>query len=117
MTTSALLSARQQKMLSAIRVIPKGRVASYGQIAYRAGFPGCARQVGQVLRDCSEEHSIPWHRVVRANGKLAFLDASEAFLEQCRRLKKEGVEVIHGRVPMKYFSVVLDLDAELWGMP
>lgn len=95
--------------------IPPGRVASYGEIAQRAGLPGRARLVGRVLGDTPPGVELPWHRVLRADGRLAFPPGSRAFGEQVRRLAAEGVLVIHGRVDLARHGWERDLDGLLWG--
>jgi methylated-DNA-protein-cysteine methyltransferase-like protein len=89
-------------------------VTSYGEIAQRAGLPGRARLVGRVLRDSDEQAGLPWHRVVRADGRLAFAPGSKAFREQKRRLLVEGVTLSGSRVNLARFGWQQDLDAELW---
>ena len=51
--------------------IPYGKVATYGQIAHLAGYPGRARQVGYALAGMPEEMDLPWHRVINAQGKIS----------------------------------------------
>ncbi len=97
-----------------IKSIPRGRVASYGEIAARAGLPRRARLVGHVLREAGENVALPWHRVVRVDGCLAFVPGSVEFIEQRRRLSAEGVEVKGRRVDIRRFGWQRDLDAELW---
>ncbi len=97
-----------------IRAIPRGRVASYGELATRAGLPGRARLVGRVLREADETIALPWHRVVRANGYLAFAKDSNEFSEQSRRLAAEGVVLCGRRVDLQCFGWQRDLDSELW---
>lgn len=97
-----------------ILLIPRGRVASYGEIAARAGLPRRARLVGRVLRDAGAAAKLPWHRVLCADGRLAFLRDSETFLEQVRRLAREGVVVSGNRVDLLQFGWRRNLDAELW---
>jgi len=72
-----------------VRKIPRGRVASYGQVARAAGFPGTARQVVWALRGAPASAGLPWHRVVGAGGKILLPGA--AGLEQRLRLQSEGV--------------------------
>ena len=69
-----------------IRKIPKGKVATYGEVAKAAGFEGAARQVVWALQTA---HRLPWHRVVGAGGKI-LLPADQG-LEQRLRLEAEGV--------------------------
>lgn len=94
--------------------IPRGSVASYGEIAQRAGLPGRARLVGRVLREAGEQAGLPWHRVLRADGRFAFAPGSKAFREQKRRLLAEGVSLSGARVNLVEFGWQHDLDAELW---
>ncbi len=81
------------KVLSVVRRIPRGKVASYGQVAAAAGFPGTARQVSWALRAAS---GAPWHRVIGSGGKI--LLQGEPGLEQRMRLAAEGVAFSGGRV-------------------
>jgi methylated-DNA-protein-cysteine methyltransferase-like protein len=76
-----------------VRSIPEGQIASYGEVALDAGFPGAARAVGNLLRRTS---GLPWWRVVTATGRL--VPGSEA--EQAQHLRAEGVTVTKGRVSM-----------------
>lgn len=85
-----------QKMLAQVRRVPRGKVATYGDIAYAAGFPGAARQVAWALHG---SRGIPWQRIVGADGKI--LLAGEAGFEQRMRLQQEGVQFIGLRVDMK----------------
>jgi methylated-DNA-protein-cysteine methyltransferase-like protein len=78
-------------VIEVIRALRPGEVASYGEIAEEAGFPRAARAVGTLL---SRTSGLPWWRVVRADGRLA----SGKVDEQRRRLEKEGVKVVRGRV-------------------
>lgn len=99
------------RILAAIRAVPAGSVAGYGHIARRAGLPGRARLVARVLHDHGDP-DLPWHRIVRSDGRIAFPEPSPGFLEQTRRLRAEGVAVLRGRVRM---PAEAPLDAALWG--
>lgn len=105
------------RIYAAIAAIPPGRVAGYGQIAARAGLPGRARMVARALRETPDGLVLPWHRVLRADGRIAFAEGSAGYREQSQRLRSEGVVVSRGRVPMHAFSLQADLDRALWGMP
>jgi methylated-DNA-protein-cysteine methyltransferase-like protein len=83
-------------MLRQVRRIPRGKVATYGDVAYAAGFPGAARQVAWALH---ASQGLPWQRVVGAEGKI--LLAGEMGLEQRFRLENEGVGFTGLRVNMK----------------
>ena len=100
------------RILAAVRAIPSGRVASYGEIARRAGLPRRARLVARVLAQ-NEDPDLPWHRVLRADGRIAFAPGSRGYREQGRRLRAEGVRVDKGRVRLAPAGD--DLDALLWG--
>jgi len=80
-------------MRDAVRKIPKGKVATYGDVARASGFPGRARQVVWALRNA---RGLPWHRVLGAGGKIML--PGEAGLEQRLRLETEGVTFQGGRV-------------------
>lgn len=104
------------QIYAAVSAIPAGRVASYGAIAARAGLPRRARMVGRALAETPDDMQLPWHRVVRADGRVALAPGSAGFREQCRRLRAEGVTVRNGRVPMGAFGLHHDLDRAIWGM-
>lgn len=83
-------------MLAQVRRVPRGKVATYGDIAYAAGFPGAARQVAWALHG---SRGVPWHRILGADGKI--LLPGEAGFEQRMRLQTEGVRFLGLRVDMK----------------
>jgi methylated-DNA-protein-cysteine methyltransferase-like protein len=90
------------RMLATVRRIPFGKVSTYGDVAYAAGFPGAARQVAWALH---ASKGLPWHRVVGAGGKI--LLTGEAAFEQRFRLQKEGV-VFRG------LRIDMDTHRHLW---
>lgn len=94
---------REQKIWQVVLAIPEGRVASYGQVADMAGLGRQARFVGRALGKLPSGHAVPWFRVIRNNGQIAFPEGSEIFLRQQSLLEKEGVEVVNGRVAMGRF--------------
>ena len=102
---------------SVIASIPAGRVSSYGEVAARAGLPGRARLVGKVLGEAGAEAALPWQRVLRSDGRIAFPPGTRAFREQVRRLAGEGVIVRSGRVDLGLHGWERDLDTQLWGPP
>jgi alkylated DNA nucleotide flippase Atl1 len=85
------------RMLDVVAQIPAGRVATYGDVAARAGSAS-PRLAGFVLSQLADEET-PWHRVLRANGT----PAAHLAAEQIRRLRAENVEVVDGRVDLKRF--------------
>ena len=74
-----------------IKSIPKGKVATYGQIAALAGEPRGARQVVRVLNTSSEKHKLPWYRVINRNGQIS-LPPGGGYELQKSMLEKEGVK-------------------------
>lgn len=84
------------KMLDQVRRIPKGRVATYGDVAAASGHPGAARQVVWALR---AGENVPWHRVVGAGGKIRL--TGEGGFEQRLRLRSEGVAISGDKVDLK----------------
>ncbi len=83
-----------QRMLDVVAQIPTGRVATYGDIAARAGSRS-PRLAGYVLAQLSDDDT-PWHRVLRADGT----PAPHLAAEQLRRLRLEQVESVDGRVSL-----------------
>jgi len=102
------------RILAAIRAIPAGEVAGYGEVARRAGLAGRARLVARLLGQ-NEDPGLPWHRVLRSDGRIAFPEGSKGFREQSQRLRAEGVRVEAGRV--KGQRAAATLDEQMWGMP
>lgn len=100
-----------EAIIAAIRAVPRGQVASYGGIARRAGLPGRARLVARLLAG-NDAATLPWHRILRADGRIAFPPGSPGFAEQGHRLRAEGVDVRNGRVRMPRGDA--SLDAAIW---
>jgi methylated-DNA-protein-cysteine methyltransferase-like protein len=84
-----------RRIAATIRKIPRGKVSTYGDVAYAAGFPGAARQVAWALHG---SRGLPWQRVVGAGGRI--LLPGEAGFEQRMRLQGEGVQFVGSRVRM-----------------
>jgi methylated-DNA-protein-cysteine methyltransferase-like protein len=115
MKPAAATPPEHAAILRTIAAIPRGRVASYGEIAARAGLPGRARLVGRILGEYSGL-KLPWQRVLRSDGRIAFPAGSRGYREQRARLLEEGVAVTRGRVDIKRFGWQRNVDAEIWGM-
>lgn len=84
-----------KKVIELIQKIPKGNVATYGQIAKAAGRDGAARQVGWILNSCTKKYKLPWQRVINSQGRISFKRDSQEFADQKRILENEGVKVSH----------------------
>ncbi len=114
--------ATDAKILQVVAAIPSGKVASYGQVARLAGLGRAARRVAAALRRAPAEPPLPWHRVLRSDGRLGLPPASPGFVEQIQRLQSEGVRVTDGRVDLREYqwtgagsgTASEDLDALLW---
>jgi len=92
------------RIYSMVRRIPKGRVATYGQIACLAGIPRQARQIGYALAALRDHHPVPWHRVVNSKGEIS--QRSEPGFEERQRilLESEGVVFdVNGRISLSRF--------------
>jgi methylated-DNA-protein-cysteine methyltransferase-like protein len=88
-----MVNKMTDEIIAVIKSIPKGMVASYGQIARLAGYANGARQVVRILHTCSEKYDLPWYRVVNIKGEIALSIYSGAD-EQRARLEAEGVTFI-----------------------
>ncbi|WP_367346589.1 MGMT family protein [Stenotrophomonas bentonitica] len=101
------------RILAVIRAIPRGQVMGYGQVAAKAGLPGRARLTARVL-GMNDDPDLPWHRVLRSDGRIAMPEGSRGWREQNQRLRAEGVVMERGRV--KHMPRAEDdLDAAVWG--
>jgi methylated-DNA-protein-cysteine methyltransferase-like protein len=105
---------RTARIYTTICDIPRGSVASYGQVAEITGLPRGARQVAYALRHAPAELDVPWHRVVRSSGHIAFPAGSRGWRRQKKQLQEEGVTVTNGRVDMRQFRWQPELDELLW---
>lgn len=101
-----------QRIWRTVSAIPEGRVASYGQIADLAGLPGRARLVGRALGEVPDDLVVPWYRVLRSDGRIAFPAGSPQAERQKQRLQEEEVVVLNNRVRLNDFGWQPDL-AEL----
>jgi methylated-DNA-[protein]-cysteine S-methyltransferase len=83
------------RVLSVVRRIPRGRVATYGDVAALAGRPRAARAVGNIMRTCGRP-DVPCHRVVAAGGRLGGYGGNEVFKRE--RLAAEGITFTGARI-------------------
>jgi methylated-DNA-protein-cysteine methyltransferase-like protein len=94
-----------RRIVEAILSIPRGKVSSYRDVARAAGLPNGARQVVRILHTLSRPLSLPWHRVIRADGRIA-LPAGEGKEIQTALLRSEGVKVSkEGWVDLEKYSI------------
>ena len=87
-----------KKVIATIKKIPKGKVATYAQIAKLAGNPQGVRGVVWILHSSSANNDLPWFRVINAKGKISFPEMSEHQLRQKALLVKEGIKFGEGDV-------------------
>ena len=94
-----------QTIYRVISRIPRGRVATYGQVARLAGFPGLARMVGFAMAALPDGTRVPWHRVVNAQGRCSLRgDGGPGHIVQQRRLERERVRFdADGRLSLERF--------------
>ncbi len=93
------------KVYNVVMKIPRGKVATYGQVAAAAGSGGAARAVGNALHKNPAFGVIPCHRVVNAKGELAEAFVFGGVNVQKDLLEEEGVEVVDNRVELKKYQV------------
>lgn len=96
-------TSNYKKIWDTIANIPRGKVASYGQIARIAGLGKRARLVGYALHRTPENYNIPWHRVINAQGKISFPLGSTQYQEQKHRLMEEGIDFLGERVDLERY--------------
>jgi len=98
---------KHQAIYDATRLVPRGKVATYGQIAMLAGLPGHARLAGYALYNLPQElyTEVPWQRVINAQGRISYSEARRGGDHRQRRLlEREGVEFgPSGRIDMQKY--------------
>jgi len=104
---------RYELIWATVRKIPRGRVATYGQIAAMAGLEGHARQVGYALHNLPERNNVPWHRVVNAKGEISPRTAGDSHELQRMLLEAEGIEFdARGRLNLKALKVLVKVQKQ-----
>jgi methylated-DNA-protein-cysteine methyltransferase related protein len=119
MRSTPVLDSNSERILAAVRRIPRGRVSTYGDVADVAGLPRRARLVGTVLRQSPPSRNLPWFRVINASGRISFPVGSDAYKTQRSKLEAEGVVFISGRIDLKKYGWPqreAQLDELLWRM-
>jgi O-6-methylguanine DNA methyltransferase len=98
-------SSFREKIYTFAKRIPRGKVATYGQLARLAGSPGAARAVGMSMKCNPDKYTIPCHRVVSSGGDLTGYAFGKGIVTKRALLKKEG---------LKFKGNKVDLDSSLW---
>lgn len=91
-----------ERIWQVVAMIPRGRVATYGQVAALAGMPRHARLVGRTMRELPKGSRLPWFRVVNASLRISLRKGSDGHQVQRERLEAEGVEFTGERIPRAY---------------
>lgn len=89
-----------ERIWATIERIPRGCVATYGQVADVAGYVRRPRLTAQALRQVPDGREVPWFRVINAQGRIAIPASTRGHREQLRRLEAEGVKFENGRVDL-----------------
>lgn len=97
-----------KRIYEAVKRIPKGRVATYGQVAELAGDKNMARAVGNALHRNPDPENIPCYRVVNAKGELAGAFAFGGEDVQAKLLEADGIPVIDGRVDLEQYGICVE---------
>ncbi|HSD12085.1 MAG TPA: MGMT family protein [Patescibacteria group bacterium] len=87
----------RNRVLAVVRLIPKGSVMTYKEVAFAAGHPGAFRAVGSVMK-ANVDPGVPCHRVVRSDLRPGEYNRSGGERTKIRRLASEGVRVVRGRI-------------------
>ncbi len=95
----------EERIYEAVKSIPRGKVATYGDIAEMVGDRKLARAVGNALHKNPDPGTIPCHRVVNSRGEVAERYAFGGAVKQARILESEGVKVIDGRVDLERYRI------------
>ena len=93
-----------QLIWQTVRQIPRGRVATYGEVAEQAGVPGQARLVGYALHNLPSKSGVPWHRVINSQGKISLPRRNSSYQRQKSLLRREGVVFAEERVDLDRFG-------------
>jgi methylated-DNA-protein-cysteine methyltransferase-like protein len=95
-----------ERIYAVVKRIPRGRVATYGQVATAAGLDGHARQVGYALHNLPGRSDVPWHRVVNGKGEVSPRTGGDSHELQRMLLEAEGVRFdAKGRIDLKTFAL------------
>ena len=93
----------KEDVYNAVKLIPKGKVTTYGDLAAYLGNPKLARAIGNILHVNPYEGIVPCHRVVNAQGRLAQNFGFGGIEGQQQRLEAEGISVINGKVDLEKY--------------
>lgn len=98
-----LMTSLQEEIWQWVAAVPPGNVATYGQIARLAGYPRHARYVGTVLKQLPTGSTLPWFRILKSSGEIAFPPGTRHWQTQKDCLASEGVLVSGNKVDLKRY--------------
>ena len=102
-----------QAIWSIVRQIPKGRVATYGEIAKLSGLVGKSRLVGYALHNLPPNSNIPWHRVINSKGKISLPKKNGKYAQQKKLLSKERIIIKNEKIDFNKYGWLNVLDKNL----
>lgn len=105
-----LTDSPTNRIYEAVKKIPKGKVATYRQVAQMAGNPRMCRAVGNALHKNPDPEGIPCYRVVNAKGECSGSFAFGGQAAQAERLREDGIEVVDNRVDLKKYGMRTEYD-------
>ena len=95
---------KNERIWQVVSRIPRGKVATYGQVARLADLPGYSRYVGYTMKMLPSGSKIPWFRVVNSKGQLSFPKQSAQYQVQQEKLEAEGVVFNKGRFCLQTYK-------------
>jgi methylated-DNA-protein-cysteine methyltransferase-like protein len=116
-TTTSDFDTWVKSVWQVVQGIPRGHVLTYGEVARLAGMSRAARRVSLAMRRAPRGMTLPWHRVVNAQGKISFPPDSTGYGKQKQLLEEEGVVFLNGKIDLEKFGYQGALDHLLWGEP
>jgi methylated-DNA-protein-cysteine methyltransferase related protein len=106
-------SVRDGIIREVVSQIPRGKVATYGEVARLSGFIGQARLVGHALHRLPPNSRIPWQRVVNAKGEISLPKQTGQYQRQKRLLEQEGIRFRRGRIDFKAYGWIFSMESEV----
>jgi methylated-DNA-protein-cysteine methyltransferase-like protein len=100
-----------------VRQVPRGKVATYGEIARLSGLMNQARRVGYALHTLPPRSGVPWHRIVNARGEISLPEISGGYQRQKKLLLKEGIAFRKGRIDLARFGWFRSMEPFAYTLP
>jgi len=101
----AELTEFSKQVIAVIKKVPKGKVATYKQVAALSGKPHAVRAIAWILHSSSKAHKLPWQRILNAQGKISFPPTTLNYKKQKSLLQKEGVQFLeNGRIDLAKYQ-------------